>query len=411
MAKLIPFRAFRPTRDKVHLVASRSYVSYTPAGLKWKLDSNPFSFIHIINPDYRVPGRKSRGKCRFQLVKEKFKQFCDDKIFLHEEKESLYIYRQTFHGLVFTGIVGGASVDDYFNGHIKRHEATIKKREVMFRDYLDICGFNAEPVLLTYPKREGLEEVLDKYLSQRPEYEFSSANNCLHELWPVNDESDIQGIQNYFSGIEDFYIADGHHRVSSSALLSKTRGGNNSLVDYFMAYFIPEDQLTIWDFNRVIKDLNYHSPEEYLDRIRENFDLMEVSDHPIEPLRIHQMTMYLDQKWYRLDTKKECIDHSDPVGDLDAQILTKYVLNPIHDIHDLSHDNRIGFVNGISGMEGLERKVNSGKFQVAFALYPVSFSQLQRVADAGMIMPPKSTYIEPKLRSGLLIYPFDESNS
>ena len=411
MAKLIPFKAFRPTRDKVHLVASRSYVSYTSAGLKWKLDSNPYSFIHIINPDYRVPGRKSRGKRRYQLVREKFLEFRHKGVFLQEERPSFYIYRQKFHGLTFTGIVGGASVEDYKSGRIKRHESTLMKRERMFRDYLDICGFNAEPVLLTFPKKEGLGDLLDRYMAERAEYEFSSANGCLHEMWIVNDERDIEQIQAYFRSVENLYIADGHHRVASSALLSESKGRQNDHLNYFMAYFVPEDELTIWDFNRLVTNLNNHSAEEYLEKVLLEFELVRISETSIRPNAKHEISMYLDGKWYLLKYDDSKTSATDPVSDLDARILTQKILEPIHGIQDVRHDNRVQFLSGLSGMKGLQEKVDSGKFEVAFGLYPVGFAQLKRVADAGMIMPPKSTYIEPKLRSGLLIYSFDEHDS
>jgi uncharacterized protein (DUF1015 family) len=392
-------------------VASRSYVTYTAAGLRWKLDSNPYSFIHIINPDYRVPGRKSRGKRRYQLVRDKFQEFCSNDVFRREDQASFYIYRQTFHGLTFTGIVGGASVEDYKNGRIKRHESTLLKREKMFRDYLDVCGFNAEPVLLTFPKKEGLADLLDSYIAQRPEYEFSSANGCLHEMWVIDNEDHIARIQAYFQSVDNLYIADGHHRVASSALLSDSYGKDKSLMNYFMAYFVPEDELTIWDYNRLVTNLNNHTPEEYLEKVLKEFELLHSSDEPLRPNAKHEISMYLNKRWYLLKYDDQKTVETDPVSDLDARILTQHILGPIHDITDVRHDSRVGFLSGLSGMRGLQEKVDSGKFEVAFGLYPVSFQQLKKVADAGMIMPPKSTYIEPKLRSGLLIYSFDDNDS
>ena len=413
MAKITPFKAIRPPREKVHLVASRSYVSYTPSGLRWKLNTNPFTFIHIINPDYQERGRKARGIEKFKKVRSKFREFLDDGVFQKDERDTFYLYKQVGHGNTFTGIIAGAAVDDYTHGYIRKHEETIAIREMMFKDYLKTTGFNAEPVLLTYPDKPGLEELIARYESTRAEYEFATADTSVHYLWPITNASDIEFIQDYFAQITHLYIADGHHRSASSALLTEEiraeidHYSGQEKFNYFMSYLIPESQLKIESFYRLMKDIGGLQKSQLVKLLSEKFHIDTVSG-PFVPNRKHQFSMYTDGQWFELNTKSEFIHDETPVGDLDSQILTDLVLKPFFGVTDLRHDKRVTFIPGYEEPSHIQHKVDKGKAEVAFGMYPVTIEQLKKVSDCDGIMPPKSTYIEPKLRSGLTIYDINE---
>lgn len=410
MAVIHPFKAIRPVRDKVQLVASRAVNTYKPKILSAKLEENPYTFMHIILPEF---GQKQTTKPntpeRFRLVKKKFGSFCRSEVLKQDKKESLYVYRQLKSGNSYTGIVAGASVDDYNNNIVKIHEQTLTKREEVFKNYLDICGFNAEPVLLSYEKNNGVEKIISKYTKQRAEYEFTTADEATHFLWVVEDKKDITAVVNAFKKINAVYIADGHHRFSSSALLAGERRKKNKkysgkeMFNFCMAYFISEEQLKIYDFNRIAKDLNDLTNEEFLERLKLKFEVENKGEKIFKPKKKHNFSMYLDGSWYSLTAKKEIFDPKHPVSSLDAQILSDHILSPILGIHDLKTDNRISFIGGLKGMEGLQRSVDEFKMKVAFGLFPVSIEQLKKVADTRNIMPPKTTWIEPKLRSGLII--------
>ncbi len=410
MAKIIPFRALRPPRDVVHLVASRSYVSYTKESLRDKLENNPYTFLHIINPDW--DSEELSGTEKFKAVKSAFESFREEGIFIEEKQPAFYLYEQVAHGEHFIGWIAGAAVSDYENGVIKKHEDTLSSRESMFKEYLEVTDFNAEPVLLAYPDQTGLDDLMDKYRVQRPEYEYYTTDKHLHRLWLVFDEMDIEKIQQYFENMSAVYIADGHHRSASSALLAEELAGRNANPSiesqHFLAFFIPESRLHIWDYNRLVKDLNGLTAEAFIDALKVSFSVKRLAarENP-KPQKKHDLALYLDGSWYQLTYDASSIDPTDPVSDLDVHILTQKVLAPILGIQDLRTDNRIDFMDGRKELEGLRAKVDSGAFKAAFALYPVSVNQLKRVSDAGKTMPPKSTYIEPKLRSGLTVYPIN----
>ncbi len=414
MTLVKPFKAVRPVRNKVHLVASRSYVSYDEIGLRSKLASNPYSFIHIINPEFSKNTAPVQGKQKFKLVKERFEEFVNDGVYIQEDKPAYYIYRQTKNGNSYTGYVLGTSVDDYRNGVIKIHEDTLTEREEMFCNYLDITGFNAEPVLMCYPDNSVLHCVMDKYTEQRAEYEFTTTNEVLHELWIVTDDDDMETIKDGFEQIPAVYIADGHHRSASSALLTELRREQNpnytgeEPFNYFLSYMIPETQMNIMDFNRLVRDINGLTKKELIEKIEENFTVNSMGEQLYAPRKKHEISMYIEGEWFSLVVNPGTFDATNPVEDLDAHILTEKILAPILNIQDLKTDKRINFLGGQEGMVGLQNEVDTGKFKIAFALYPVEVEQLKRIADTGNKMPPKSTYIEPKLRSGLLIYKIDE---
>lgn len=409
MADIRPFKAIRPTRDKVSLVASRSYLSYSEETLIEKLEHNPYTFLHIINPDYSEKQTEVKGKEKYPLVKNKFYNFQEEGVFIEEDKPTLYLYQQEKGNIVFTGIICANSVDDYLNGKIKIHEQTIARREEMFKDYLDLTGFNAEPVLLTYPDQDGVNEVFGSYLKERPEYEFTTTNRSVHRLWLIQDESDIQQLQNIFSKVDAFYIADGHHRSASSALLCKQRRKENpnytgeESFNFCMSYLIPESQLRILDFNRIVKDLNGLSTKEFINAVSKTYEVS-VRENSFTPSKKDEIGMYLEGKWYSLTAKESSFNRSHSVEKLDPAILSNNILSPILGIHDLRTDKRVSFIDGTLGKDALEKAVNSGEYAVAFLLKSIGVQQLKEVADARESMPPKSTYIEPKLRSGLLIY-------
>ena len=412
MINIKPFKAVRPTRDKAYLVASRSYLSYSDTTLREKLLNNPYTFLHIINPEYSSNTPLLAGIEKYKMVRAKYNEFKDNGTLVRDEKACLYIYQQVTAENIYTGIIAASSVDDYINGSIKVHEHTIAKREFMFADYLETTGFNAEPVLLSYSKVPRINKIMEVYMQERPEYEFTSTNKVLHHLWLIDNESDIQEIQRLFKGVESVYIADGHHRsASSSSLCMRKRNehhGSNreEPFDYFMSFLIDDEQMRIYDFNRLVGDLNGLSVEEYLLRVSEVYTF-EKKSGAHKPSQKDEISMYLDGNWYSLIAKEHSYNSAHCVEHLDTAILSKNILEPILGIKDIRNDDRIDFMDGKQGLMALESAVDCGEYRVAFALKSITFEQLKRVADQNEIMPPKSTYIEPKLRSGLTIYSID----
>lgn len=410
MAKIIPFKAIRPTRDKAYLVSSMPAYIYPKHLLEAKLESNPYTFLHVINPEFRADNKTQPNSMeRFEKVREKFDEFNAAGIFMQDEKESFYIYRQITPTNTYVGLISGISVDDYLNGNIKIHEHTLTQREETFKLYLDVCQFNAEPVLLTYKDNPIVDVVINKYLATRSEYEFCTTHHIKQDLWLVNDESDINTLVEAFKNINAIYIADGHHRSASSVLYAQSKRAENSNYNpdapfnFFLSYLIPESKLNIIEYNRTVSSLNEHTPESFLAEVAKLFDVVE-KDADYSPTKRHNFSMYLAGKWYSITAKKGTYEEDDIVGNLDARILTTNILKPILGITDLKTDNRIEFMEGTKGAKGLKDKVDSEEAIVAFGLYPVAIEQLKAVADANNIMPPKSTWIEPKMRSGLTIY-------
>ena len=412
MIKINPFKAIRPTRDKAYLVASRSYLSYSETTLREKLLNNPYTFLHVINPEYSLDAPTLNGIEKYKLVRQKYLNFRSDGTLVKDEKPCFYIYQQVTQENIYTGIIVAASIDDYLNGSIKVHENTISKREAMFSDYLEYTGFNAEPVLLTYRKIPRVNQIMNVYMQERPEYEFTSTNKVLHNLWLIDKDIDIKEIQSLFMKVDSVYIADGHHRSASSALycyrkrkqLTKIKGSEP--FNYFMSFMIDHEQMRIYDFNRLVKDLNGLSINEYLLKVGEVYNIeKKVNDKPIQKDEIY---MYLDGNWFSLIAKAHTYDASHCVDHLDPAILSKNILDPILGIKDIRNDQRIDFMDGKQGLTSLKNAVDSGEYRVAFALKPITIEQLKNVSDQNQVMPPKSTYIEPKLRSGLTIYSLGE---
>lgn len=415
MAQVIPFKAIRPQADKVHLVASRSVDGYNSNELKEKLAGNPFTFLHVINPDY-YDGIKTKpgSKERLQKVKNRFKTFVNEKIFLQENSPAYYIYRQIKETDTYIGIIACTSIDDYFNGVIKIHEQTLTQREEKLKDYLEVCEFNAEPVLFFYPNDEVIDKFTNETVQSRADYDFTTTDKVRHTLWVVSDKKAVNLLKDRFENIPSIYIADGHHRSASSALLGKSKReslkkytGKESF-NYYLGVFFPETQLRIYDYNRVVKDLNDLSLEDLLIKLKKNFNVKKVSGADYAPQQKHELSMYTNNTWYSLKVNEGVYNAKDPVGSLDAAILTEQLLSPIFDIHDLKTDKRIGFVPGIKGSKELKKLVDDGKYTVAFGLFPVTMEHLKWIADTNNIMPPKSTWVEPKMRSGLVVYTFEE---
>lgn len=416
MAVVKPFKAILPTKDKVHLVASRSVDSYNTFELRYKLQTNPFSFLRIIKPEYN-DSKKSKPNSPELLkkIKEKFSEFQAAGIFESNTQEAFYIYQQIKENHSYTGIIGLSSIDDYFNGEIKIHEQTITDREEKLMHYLEVCDFNAEPVLICHPENKKINQSIAAAKKAEPLYDFTTTDKVRHKLWQLSDTALIDQIQKGFLELGAIYIADGHHRSASSSLLGKYRRLQNpnytgkEPFNYFLCAYFSESQLHIYDFNRVVSDLNDLYEIDFLLKIREKFDVVEKGDSVYKPTELHNMSMYLGGKWYSLTLKKAFINDSDPVGVLDAALLSEHILSPVLGIHDLKTDKRVVFVNGTKGMEELKSHVDGGKMKVAFGLFPVVMDQLKRIADNHCIMPPKSTYIEPKLRSGMLVYSLSQS--
>lgn len=413
MATVKPFKAIRPVRDKVHLVASRSYITYKHKDLKRKLDENPYTFLHILNPEYKSLERtEANSRERFEKIKEKFSEFIKDGHLVEDEKPNFYLYRQIKDGHPSLGIIGCASVKDYQNKTIKIHEATISKREEIFKEYLKTVEINAEPVCFTYPNRPEIDQLSSRISQQQAEYDFSTTNKVRHSFWLIDKPADIQAIESAFKKIPALYIADGHHRSASSALLGQELKEANPShkgdegYNYFMGIFIPENELKVFEFNRLVSDLGGLSSEEFLSRIRDNFEVINTEQEVFIPRKIHEIGLYLDNRWYCLIPREEKIDSRDPISSLDVSILSNLLLKPILGIEDLRTDPRISFCGGPNALKESKAIVDKGSARLAFVHFPVSMQQLKTISDEDLIMPPKSTWIEPKLRSGLTVYSF-----
>ncbi|GER60872.1 DUF1015 domain-containing protein [Patiriisocius marinus] len=412
MAKIIPFKAVRPTRDKVSLIAARSYDSYTPQQREARLRDNPFSFLHIVNPGYKYDQVIS-GKERYTLVRNRYQEFKEDDIFKKDETASYYVYKIVNRdGLVFHGIIAAASAQDYEDDIIKKHEDTLKYKEEIFVEYLKTVGFNAEPVLITYPDNPELETIISKAISVRAEYEFTTTYRDTHYLWPILDTAIIDKISAIFDKMDTLYIADGHHRSSSSYLLAKTSKEENKnhkgteTYNYFMSYLIPESNLKIYEFNRLVKDLNGLKKEEFLIKLDAHFRIENRGLEYYKPSKKNHFSMYLDGNFYSLYLRKDYYKIENALDGLDTHILFKLILDPILGIKDLRSDKRIDYSHGKNDLAYVKTVVDRGDFKVGFGLVPVTTNEMKQIANEGLKMPPKSTYIEPKLRSGVTIYEF-----
>ena len=414
MAKIIPFKAVRPTRAIVGLVASRPYQSYTIEERESRMEYNPYSFLHIVNPGYKYD-QVITGEDRYKLVRNRYLEFKEDHVFIQDDKPSLYVYKiVNRHHQTFNGIIAATSAEDYEKDIIRKHEDTIESREETFKSYLKTVGFNAEPVLLTYPDNNKIADIIKETQKTHAEYEFTMTYKDTHYLWKIDDEKAIKAIQNEFSKTNTIYIADGHHRSASSYLLYKEEKENNpnhkgtESYNFFMSYLIPESDLVIHEFNRLIKDLNGLSKEEFLIKLDTSFRIKNRGNIPYTPSKPHHFSMYLDGEFYSLYLRKTGYEFKTSLDYLDAYILYKKILKPILGIDDLRHDNRINYAHthGSDEIVNIKASVDSGKYKVGFGMCAATVEQMKQIADDGLKMPPKSTYILPKLRSGITIYEF-----
>lgn len=412
MTRVVPFRAVRPTRDKVGLIAARAYQSYTVAEREARLNNNPYSFLHIVNPGYKYH-KEIDGIDRYKLVRNRYLEFKEEGVFVQDENPCYYIYKIVDRDQrTYMGFIAATSVEDYENDVIKKHEDTLEEREVIFKDYLKTVGFNAEPVLMTYPDNDALAELINSITQARSEYEFTTTYRDTHYLWRVDDKNLVKKIREEFEKSDCIYIADGHHRTASSFLLQQELKAENphhtgnENYNFFMSYLIPESHLKIFEFNRLIKDLNGLSKEEFLIALDAHFRIENRSLNYYKPNTPHHFSMYLDGAFYSLYLRKTNYTLETALDELDAQVLYKTVLDPILGIKDLRSDNRISYAHGRNDMAYVKTHVDSGEFKVGFGLKPATIEQLKNIADQGLKMPPKSTYIEPKLRSGITIYEF-----
>ncbi len=409
MAIVKPFKAVRPTRDKVALVTTRSYEIYDRKDIRTILKMNPFSFLHILEPGFKYDKRVT-GEERFKMVHNRYSEFKENDVFTTDDKPKFYLHQKSYNGTIFWGIIALSSLKDYENNVIKKHENTLKEREELFGHYLNVTGFNAEPVLITYPDNAYINNLYGKYKRLRAEYEFTTNKNRTHLLWLIEDEKEIRQIEAEFKKMDSVYIADGHHRTASSFYLSNKLNqetgdfSGNQCYNYFMTYLIPESTLKISSFNRFIKDLNGLSKKEFLIRLDEFYRIEYLGAKYYHPSQKHHFSMYLDGEYYKLYLRKLSYDADNPLEDLDSQILFKTILEPILGIHDLRNDKRIAYKPEILNQMQLKNVVDAGKFQVGFGMFAISADELKSIADHNLTMPPKSTFIEPKLRSALTIF-------
>ncbi|MCF6222407.1 MAG: DUF1015 domain-containing protein [Flavobacteriaceae bacterium] len=404
MAIVKPFRAVRPTRDKVALVTTRSYDIYNKLERKSILKLNPFSFLHILKPGFKIK-KHMVGEERFKMVHKRYGEFIENGNLKKEEKPKFYLHQKTYNNDTFWGIIALSSLEDYENNIIKKHEKTLKEREELFGNYLDITGFNAEPVLITYPDNDIINAIYNKYKSQRAEYEFTTNKHRTHLLWLIDDDKEIETIEEEFLKMDAIYIADGHHRTASSYYLYKKNGSpTEGYHKYFMTYLTPESKLRISSFNRFAKTLNKLNKNDFLIQLDGYFIIKNLGKQYYKPSKKHHFSMYLDGEYYKLYLKKSVYKIDNALDDLDPQILFKTILKPILGVKNLRNDKNITYMPEIIDQFQLKNEVDSGKFKVGFGLFPVSMAQLKSIADNDLTMPPKSTYVEPKLRSGLTIF-------
>lgn len=412
MAKIKPFKGIRPPKQYVEEVESRPYDVLDSEEARVEAGDNEKSLYHIIKPEIDFePGTSEYDPRVYEKAAENFKKFQDKGWLVQDDKDNYYIYAQTMNGKTQYGLVVCAFVDDYLNGVIKKHELTRRDKEEDRMKHVRVNNANIEPVFFAYPDNTVLNDVIMKYAQTEPEYDFiAPIDGFRHQFWIISDSKDIEVVTEEFAKMPALYIADGHHRSAAAALVGAEKAKQNhnhkgtEEYNYFMAVCFQASQLTILDYNRVVKDLNGLSSEEFLTALSKNFDVVEKGADIYKPDHLHNFSLYLDNKWYSLTAKQGTFDDKDPIGVLDVDISSRLILDEILGIKDLRSDKRIDFVGGLRGLEELKRRVDSGEMRMALALYPVTMQQIMDIADSGKIMPPKATWFEPKLRSGLIIH-------
>ena len=412
MAIVKPFRGIRPPQTLVEKVQSRPYDVLNSDEARAEADGNEMSLYHIIRPEIDFPiGTDEHNPEVYAKAAENFAKFQQNGWLVQDEKEQYYIYAQTMNGKTQYGLVVCAYVEDYMNGVIKKHELTRKDKEEDRMKHVRVNDANIEPVFFAFPDNALLDELVARYIVAEPEYDFTAQlDGFRHQLWIIDKDEDIAVVTQEFAKMPALYIADGHHRSAAAALVGKEKADNNpnhkgdEEYNYFMAVCFPAGQLTIIDYNRVVKDLNGLSAQEFLAKIEQNFVVERKGSEIYKPTALHNFSLYLEGEWYSLTAKPGTYDDNDPIGVLDVTISSNLILDEILDIKDLRTSKRVDFVGGIRGLGELKRRVDNGEMKAALALYPVSMKQLVDIADTGNIMPPKTTWFEPKVRSGLVIH-------
>ena len=411
MAIFKPFKAFRPQGSLAQAVASKPYDVLNSAEAKKEAEGNAHSFLRVIKPEIDLPeGTNPYSDEVYEKGRENFLKLCRDGVLSQDSTPSYYLYRLTMNGRSQTGLVGCCEYQEYYEGHIKKHELTRTVKENDRVRHVECLNANAEPVFFSYRGVASINEFVEHSLTGEPIYDFVAEDGVRHELWAISESEDITLLEQAFLSVPDLYVADGHHRTAAAARVGQKRKDSNpehrgdEEYNFFMAVLFPDDQLEIFDYNRVVKDLNGLSPDDFIAALSDNFDIQQAGKTCPRPAGLREFSLYLDGSWYELRAKTSPASSGSPIGDLDVTVLSEKVLGPLLGITDLRNDNRIDFVGGIRGLEELERVVDSGEMAAAFALYPVSMEQLLNIADAGEIMPPKTTWFEPKLRSGLFVH-------
>ena len=412
MAIIKPFKGIRPKKELVEKIASRPYDVLNSEEARAEAAGNEMSLYHIIKPEIDFPvGPDEHDEKVYRKAAENFEMFQKNGWLVQDSKENYYVYAQTMNGKTQYGLVVCAYVDDYMTGKIKKHELTRKDKEEDRMKHVRVNNANVEPVFFAYPHNNELDAIVKEVTKGKPEYDFvAELDGFRHTFWLIEDEAKIKRITEIFATIPSLYIADGHHRSAAAALVGDEKRRQNPAhkgneeYNYFMAVCFPDDQLTIIDYNRVVKDLNGLTDEQFIEKLKKNFDVELKGKDIYKPSKLHNFSMYLSGNWYSLTAKAGTYDDKDPIGVLDVTVSSNLILDEILGIKDLRTDKRIDFVGGIRGLGELKRRVDSGEMRVAFALYPVSMQQLIDIADTNNIMPPKTTWFEPKLRSGLVIH-------
>ncbi len=412
MAVLKAFKGLRPPAKLAEKVASRPYDVLNSEEAREEAKGNEYSLLHIIKPEIDLdPKIDVHAQQVYEKAKENFEKFQKKGWLVMDDREYLYIYGQTMWGKTQYGIVGCASVDDYLNNIIKKHELTRPDKEEDRMKHVRINNANLEPVFFSYPAVKEIDDIVKSFILHNvPEYDFVAADGIGHHFWVIMDKGIIMSLIELFDQIPFTYVADGHHRTAAAALVGKEKREKNPKhtgkeeYNFFLAVHFPDNQLTIIDYNRVVKDLNGLTIIEFMEKLKRDFAVVKKGKDIYKPKKLHEFSIYLEGNWYSLQAKKGTYDDNDPIGVLDVTILSKYVLDIILGIKDLRTSQRIDFVGGIRGLDELSKRVDSGEMKVAFALFPVSMKQLIDIADSGNIMPPKTTWFEPKLRSGLVVH-------
>lgn len=414
MAILKAFKGIRPAKDKAGVIASRPYDVVNREEARKEAEGNSLSFYHVIKPEIDFPDTTDEhDHTVYAKGKEYFLELVQKGVFTQDSEECLYIYAQTMGTRTQYGIVGCAGVEDYMNNIIRKHELTRPDKEEDRKNHIRISGYQYEPVFFAYPENKELEAIVAGVVKNESEYSFVAADGFGHQFWVIRDKATIKTIVDLFAQIKYTYVADGHHRTAAAALVGHDRKlanpnhTGNEEYNFFLAVHFPANQLAIMDYNRVIKDLNDLSEQDLLKALEKGFIIEEKGAAEYKPSKLHNFSMYLAGKWYSLTAKPGTYNDSDPIGCLDVTVLSELVLSPVFNITDLRNSKRIDFVGGIRGLGELKRRVDNGEMKVAFALYPVSMQQLIDIADTGNIMPPKTTWFEPKLRSGLVVHAID----